>query len=81
MVVDAQGTYSFCETVAAHLWHIRVLSSLGVKYGGGADTPTLCGLDAAWDLHAKITDKTLNAIGICRFCREKYIEATDTAKE
>lgn len=43
--------YSYCETVAAvGLWHIRRLSEKGRKPSGGADTKTLCGLQAAWDV-------------------------------
>jgi hypothetical protein len=42
---------SFCETAAAGgLWHIRRLTDQGKKLGGGADTRTLCGREAAWDV-------------------------------
>ena len=49
--------FSFCETAFAtgtSPWHIRELSEAGRKLGGGADTPTLCGREAAWDLGGKI---------------------------
>ena len=45
--------YAFCETVHASAlspWHIRKLTEQGKKLGGGADTPSLCGLKVSWDL-------------------------------
>lgn len=45
--------FSYCETAAATgRWCIRVLSSEGRKPNGGADTKTLCGFQAAWDVPA-----------------------------
>ena len=41
-------------------WHIRELTDAGKKFGGGADTPTLCGLKAAWDVRAEITQERLD---------------------
>jgi len=64
--------YSFCETLAANLWHIRQLTDAGQKRGGGADTPTLCGLTAAWDVSAPIPPKLLGGSGICHTCAAKY---------
>jgi hypothetical protein len=46
-------THSFCETVTASSrskWHIRPLTKVGKKLGGGADTQALCGRVVAWDL-------------------------------
>jgi hypothetical protein len=48
--------YSFCESVTASALsphHIRKLTDVGLKLGGGVDTPTLCGKDIhitnGWD--------------------------------
>jgi hypothetical protein len=54
--------YSFCETPAAFLWHIRELSDAGPKPHGGADTPTLCGREAAWDIRCEITPASLQTV-------------------
>lgn len=46
---------SYCETVHAtgtSPHHIRVLTDEGMKTGGGADTPALCGIQVAWDTSA-----------------------------
>lgn len=77
----APGTagYSFCETAAASgasPWHIRKLGPAGPKYGGGADSPALCGrrMDlGGWDLYVVITTEHLKHA--CRACVEK-LEAT-----
>lgn len=45
--------YSYCESVTAtgtSPWHIRRLTEIGRKLGGGADTPALCGREVSWDL-------------------------------
>ena len=55
--------YSFCETTNAYLWHIRRLSKAGRKLGGGADTPTLCGLTPSWDVNCEITTERLQFLG------------------
>jgi hypothetical protein len=46
--------YAYCESVHAtglSPHHIRKLTAAGMKKGGGADTPTLCGRDltGGWD--------------------------------
>lgn len=61
--------YSICETVHGITWHVRTLSSVGQKFSGGADTPTLCGLKAAWDLQVD-AEKNLTAEYVCKQCRE-----------
>ncbi len=53
---------SFCESVQAPpngRWHIRELSAKGPKYGGGADTPALCGRDlrGGWDLEVPYSEQ------------------------
>ena len=47
-------TFAYCETVGATPWspnHIRKVTT-GLKTGGGADTPALCGRDlhGGWDI-------------------------------
>lgn len=71
-------TYSFCETVAATgPWHIRILSEIGHKYNGGADTKTLCGLQAAWDVQHEFKDEWIDDGGplldqVCQSCLTVY---------
>ena len=51
--------YSFCETATAggaSPWHIRTLTGIGRKLGGGADTPSLCGRQVAWDIGVELTE-------------------------
>lgn len=70
-------TYSFCETVTAtgsSPWHIRLLTDVGQKFGGGADTPALCDREVAWDLEVEITDHHLSHC--CKKCAEGYREKT-----
>ncbi len=73
--------FSFCETIhAMGPWHIRRLSERGKKFSGGADTETLCGLRAAWDINCEISDASLNGNGdrvgrSCPSCKGKYLEA------
>lgn len=67
--------YAFCETVTAGgttPWHIRPLTSKGYKYGGGADTPALCGREVAWDLGVEVDASRERT---CQRCRAKYLEA------
>ena len=67
--------YSFCETATAgprSRWHIRQLTEKGRKPSGGADTPSLCGLDVAWDLEVDITTHHLSHS--CPECTKKFHE-------
>lgn len=72
--------YSFCETVTAgplSKWHIRPLTKVGKKLGGGADTPALCGRTVSWDLNppvAQFVDDVEHGagFGICPTCLEIY---------
>jgi hypothetical protein len=71
-------SYSFCESAWAgpmSRWHIRPLTSVGRKLGGGADTASLCGRRMAWDLEVVITTHHLGHA--CRDCAELYRTATD----
>ena len=70
-------TYSFCESTFAtgrSPWHLRKLSSVGPKFGGGIDTPSLCGLvKVGWDLEVAITAHHLEH-SCCPECRRVYKE-------
>ncbi len=66
--------YSFCESVHAtpySKWHIRRLTKLGRKLGGGADTLALCGRVIGWDLDVKLDFHHL-AHNSCPSCVEEY---------
>lgn len=68
--------YSFCESSAASgrsPWHIRQLTAAGKKPGGGADTPSLCDLEMAWDVEVEITEHHLSHA--CRACVAVLTEA------
>jgi hypothetical protein len=67
-------SYSFCQTaVAAGRWHIRELTAKGRCCNGGADTKTLCGLEAAWDINVPLGPSTLNRDG-CVICVKAYVD-------
>ena len=63
--------YSFCETIAAYVWHIRPLTDAGRKLGGGADTEALCGAKALWDINVPV-NLTGDIDGLCRKCVAVY---------
>jgi len=68
--------YSFCENVHADplsRWHIRKLSDKGRKFGGGADTLSLCEKQVDWDLSVKLTKFHL-ANNACLRCLVKFDE-------
>ena len=70
-------SYAFCETQVAgpqSPWHIRRLTHVGKKLGGGADTLALCGTKVAWDLNAEITYHQLQSC--CAACARAYITAS-----
>jgi hypothetical protein len=48
-------------------WHIRELTSVGQKMGGGADTPALCGRTVSWDRGFPFNQLRANA-GVCTIC-------------
>jgi hypothetical protein len=71
--------YSFCETqwaTADSKWHIRELSDKGRKLGGGADTPSLCEREMAWDLKVELTEFHVDN-NTCAKCRKHYLEKRD----
>ena len=59
-------TLVICERHAAIVYHLRYLSDAGAKPGGGADTPTLCGVTPSWDIPAMDVSMVT-----CRSCKEK----------
>lgn len=74
----AMTKYSFCETStasAATPWHLRELGEGGPKYGGGIDTPFLCGRKRVngWDLQVEITAHHLEHA--CKDCVGVYRKA------
>ena len=68
--------YSFCENVHSgplSRWHIRKLTDKGKKFGGGADTLSLCEKQVHWDLGVGLTKFNL-ANNACLKCLEKFEE-------
>lgn len=59
---------SVCKTVAAITTHLREIGPKGYCYNGGADTLTLCGFAAAWDLMQAVDLQNVR----CRECRGIY---------
>lgn len=75
--------YSFCESVTATSmspWHIRRLTKVGRKLGGGIDTPSLCGRvrkEKGWDLETPINAFHL-ANGCCPECLKLFEEQKES---
>jgi len=71
--------FSFCEGVWASpfsKWHIRRLTGIGPKYGGGIDTPSLCGCVTpkvgGWDLECPVREEGLRRSHICKECAKVW---------
>lgn len=73
--------FTFCEGVHASStspWHIRKTTAQGPKFGGGIDTPSLCGHvtppsrhgSNGWDLEVRISEKHLEHC--CQTCAAEY---------
>jgi len=66
---------SFCESTAAtgrSSWHLRKLTEVGRKLGGGIDTPSLCGrAKMGWDVEVPITEFHL-VRNTCKDCLGVY---------
>jgi len=63
----------FCETAYAgpdSPWHLRPAGPKGRCPGGGADTPSACGREVAWDIDLGVTATTADQVGACLACRE-----------
>mgnify|MGYP003483350796 CR=1 FL=1 len=69
--------YSFCETLTAGgatPWHIRKLTHIGQKLGGGADTLALCGIQVSWDIGKPFT--IMSTTNACRKCCLVFTDAS-----
>jgi hypothetical protein len=68
--------YALCERVTASPispWHIRKLTERGLRPGGGADTPALCGACVRWDLESPV-DNHVHEDYVCVKCRVEYLK-------
>lgn len=80
METSAFSGYSFCESLWASSksrWHIRKLTSVGRKTGGGVDTASLCTHvqpGKGWDLEVPITEQHLTHC--CEACRTALLQET-----
>jgi len=86
MKKSATSGYAFCESVHAgptSPWHIRQLTQVGLKLGGGIDSASLCGHlmpqgvrvgerlgGGGWDLSVVITEHHLSHA--CQRCAAAY---------
>ena len=82
--------YSFCESVTGiGPRHIRKLTSVGRKLGGGIDTPSLCGLvhpigakiegklyrgGGGWDLDDSVKLNLFNLHHACSKCADEFLK-------
>ena len=68
--------FAFCESVTAgskSRWHIRQLTDIGKKLGGGCDTPALCGRQVSWDVNCPVVyPSPVFEDGVCSTCAEVY---------
>jgi hypothetical protein len=68
--------YTFCEpqwVTGPSPWCIRKTTAVGPRFGGGIDTPSLCGRVPAhkgWDLEVRLSEHHLSHA--CQKCAEKY---------
>jgi hypothetical protein len=72
--------HAFCETIAANLTHIRLLTEAGRKPSGGADTAALCGAPALWDTSLTFSPSRVEhwnpwPYGLCSKCKTAYLES------
>lgn len=62
---------SFCESTYATSvspWHLRELTSVGQKIGGGIDTGSFCGRvrpQEGWDLVVPVTEDRVTNHAVC----------------
>jgi hypothetical protein len=73
--------YSFCENVCAtstSRWHIRLPGPEGIRLGGMAPKPALCGYNVHWDLIPTPTKNFamhgLNQGFVCVKCAKIFLE-------
>jgi hypothetical protein len=75
-------SFSFCESALAvgQTWHIRPLTSLGRKCGGGVDTLSLCGhvrpdWPGGWDIRSPDVDAaSIRRVKCCADCAQAWEE-------
>jgi hypothetical protein len=65
--------YAYCETISAYVWHIRPLTKAGLKLGGGADTPALCGAKVLWDIQCSVDPIAPAWDTVCPICQKRYL--------
>jgi hypothetical protein len=75
--------FALCERVTASPGsphHIRELTEVGMKRGGGADTLALCGAEVAWDTMAvdlsEVPEMVANQHDNYRYCSSCAAAAT-----
>lgn len=71
--------HAFCETISAHLTHIRPLTARGRKEGGGADTLALCDAEVLWDTETPFSARLVQAwdpwpYALCPACKAVFEE-------
>lgn len=77
LIPGERPPFTLCEPVVASsrsLWCIRKTTDVGPKFGGGVDTPSLCGrvrVGQGWDLQVRITEHHLDK-NTCKACLAKY---------
>ncbi len=77
--MSSPSDFSFCESVHAgprSRWHVRRLTEVGKKLGGGIDTPSLCGhvkVRSGWDLNVPLNQLQLKGC-TCDTCCEAVLE-------
>jgi hypothetical protein len=70
-------SYSFCDATSISSrepLHIRRLTHVGQKLGGGADTTALCGAKVSCDRAVEITYHQLQSC--CQACARTYISTS-----
>lgn len=82
----SKPVFAYCEPVSANPWspnHIREVTDAGLKLGGGADTPALCGREMGWDLRVVPSDDDVMALSetfinegrlVCQKCAQKMVD-------
>ena len=76
MAIENSYGFAFCESAQASSfspWHIRKLTAVGKKLGGGANTPALCGRVVAWDLESEVRIPSAGSqTRVCSSCAEEW---------
>lgn len=77
--------FAFCEPVWAtptSCEHIRTVGPEGLKLGGGAPNPALCGLDLrhGWDLKTEVTVESVTSLAAPRAGDDRVFLCPDCAQ-